>query len=52
MEFKTLKNAIEYSPDKAFEFVLSLYTSLDSEGKAVLRAKFQSYFLDEEIPNE
>ena len=47
MEFKTLKNAIEYSPDKAMEFVLSLYSTLDSEGKAVLRAKFKQYFLDD-----
>ena len=45
MEFKTLRNAIEYSPDKAFEFVLCLYSTLDTDGKAVLRAKFKSYFL-------
>ncbi len=47
MEFKTLRNAIEYSPDKAMEFVLSLYSTLDIHGKAVLRAKFKSYFLND-----
>ena len=47
MEFKTLRNAIEYSPDKAIEFVLSLYSTLDSSGKAVLRAKFKRFFLDD-----
>ena len=52
MEFKTLRNAIEYSPDKAMEFVLSLYSTLDSHGKAVLRTKFKQYFLDDGTPPE
>ena len=47
MEFKTLRNAIEYAPDKAMEFVVSLYSTLDDDGKAVLRAKFRQYFLDD-----
>ena len=52
MEFKALKNAIEYDPDKAMEFVLNLYATLDNEGKAVLRAKFKQYFLDDGTPSE
>jgi N-formylglutamate amidohydrolase len=47
MQIKTLRAAIEYAPDKAMEFVLSLYAELDSAGKAVLRAKFRRYFLDD-----
>ena len=46
MEMKTLRNAIAYSPDKAEEFVLSLYSTLNSDGKAVLRAEFKRFFLD------
>ena len=52
MEFRTLKNAIDYSPEKAMEFVLSLYAELDSAGKALLRAKFRAYFLDDGTPDE
>ncbi len=47
MEFKSLVNAIEYAPDKAMEFIVSVYSTLDSNGKAHFRAKFQQYFLDD-----
>ena len=50
MEFKTFRNAIEYSPNKVQEFIASYYSILDSEAKAIFKAMFQRYFLDDGTP--
>jgi hypothetical protein len=44
MEFKTMYQAMEYSPARMVEFIIHVYYSLDKMGQSIFRSKFAEFF--------